>query len=118
MDPTLVPQDTCALPGSRDEDDSFHFEPQEAPHVPRAWERVPRTPVAPGRKGRKIYKRQTDIGGNGVGVGSQEEPDRGAKRQCLNNLPAVPAQLSKRPQYALTLREQRPGTPRRERLPP
>ena len=39
------------------------------------------------------------------------------KRQCLNNLPAVPIQVKKQRQYAPTLREQRPGTPRRKFRP-
>ena len=101
-------------PAARQGNTSFLFEPQELPHVPRAWERVPKTSATVSRKGRIIYKRQTAENNTASEDLKDGELDRGAKRQCLNNLPAVPAQASKQRQYAPTLREQRPGTPKRK----
>lgn len=100
--------------GSRAEGGSFHFEPQEIPHVQRAWERVPATAVAGKRKGRTIYKRQIAEEERSQDAADADEEGRGVKRQCLDNLPAVSVQVKNQCQYTPTLREQRPGTPRRK----
>ncbi|MCJ1328802.1 hypothetical protein MMC10_005479 [Thelotrema lepadinum] len=98
----------------RDACDPFHFEPQEVAHIPRAWERVPKIAFASRHKGRKIYKRQIAEDGKEQTSASEDKPERELKRQCLNNLPAVPAKINKQRHYTPTLREQRPGTPRRK----
>ena len=84
------------------------------PRLPRGWDRVPRTPVALRRRGRKIYKRQAAGDGNAQFSENEDELHRESKRQCLSNAPAVPNHVSRHRQYAPTLRERRPGTPRRK----
>ena len=99
--------------GRRVDSDAFHFTPQELPRVARAWDRVARTSTTASRKGQTIYKRVIKDTDNRNLPKDDDEPHRVLKRQCVDILPAIPAQINKQRHYAPTLSEQAPATRKR-----
>ena len=104
---------------SAEEPNIFDFRPRQAPRVRRAWERAPASPRAPGRKGRKVWKRApvraaTDEGADAGDEEDTETHGHGVKRQRTRHLPAVPARATrKKQQFVSTLQDQALGTPKR-----
>ena len=98
----------------------FDFHPQQAPRVRRAWERIPISPRAPERKGRKVWKRAVSAKGTTSGKESDAHDDagetnsHGVKRLRVKHMPAMPARIARRNQpFVATLQDQAPGTPKR-----
>ena len=96
----------------------FDFRPRQAPRVRRAWERAPASPRAPGRKGKKVWKRAgpraaADEASNADDGGDAAFHGHGVKRQRTKHMPAVPARATrKNQQFVSTLQDQAPGTPK------
>lgn len=96
-------------------DNIFSFRRETASRVPRAWDRVLRSSTNAKNKGRKIWKlRKPKQHVSGESASDEEQgSNHDAKRQCLKRMPAVPVNARRQRQYASTLHEQAPGTPKR-----
>jgi hypothetical protein len=102
-----------------DNANNFIFEPTIKTRVSRAWDRVSTNSKTVRGKGRKIWRRRLRIGDvNRVDITGDVSPEdgrqRGTKRQCVQQMPAVPVKFQRTKQYVPTRHELGPGTPKRK----
>lgn len=107
---------------------TYDFQQCTAPHIPRAWERAPKSSFAPQHKGRKVWKRYelraTEVDSTlhdrpQKRGGECEEGLRPIKRRRAKQAPEARdlANTQTPPRFFTTLREQPHGTPRSISLP-
>ncbi|KAL8904638.1 MAG: hypothetical protein Q9207_003126 [Kuettlingeria erythrocarpa] len=121
-----------ALPAFTFESDfSSTFQPNLSIQRPRPWDRLPKSPHAKKRKGRKVWKRYEPLQRNAAKENRRQSDQRELER-CELNGPADTAHTAKRlrsrdatteqesvmgqraSRYVTTLRDKVPGTPRRK----
>ncbi|KAL8776773.1 MAG: hypothetical protein Q9213_008136 [Squamulea squamosa] len=108
-----------------------NFHPDVSSQRPRAWERLPKTPFAQGRKGKKVWKRyeapskapMTDMG-NCMSQNRDDDVQRTKAEDTTHNAKRLRSRdvsiggddgLEQKPsKYVITLRDQVLGTPRRK----
>ena len=102
----------------------FDFQPRQA-RVRRAWERLPTSPLAPGRKGRKVWKRPQPTSAiessEVTSLRNEAAGNRGhsIKRLRTTRVSTVPARGAGRrnQQFVAMLQDQAPGTPKSAQVP-
>ncbi|KAL9121362.1 MAG: hypothetical protein Q9187_002088 [Circinaria calcarea] len=107
------------------EDRVYDFQQCTAPHIPRAWERAPKSSFAPQRRGRTVWKRY-DLRAKELDptlhdhtkrrAGEYKEALRPIKRRRAKQAPEGRdlQHTQTPPRFFTTLREQSCGTPRRK----
>ncbi|MDI1492001.1 MAG: hypothetical protein OHK93_003212 [Ramalina farinacea] len=108
-------------------DSAFEFDLPRPQHIPRAWERAPKSPHRAHQKGRKLWKRPVPraLGGPDCPQADQNRDERRALADLSNNTPRAVKKLRIKDQdaaretkgtrgsrYLATLRDITQSTPR------